>query len=107
MSDNLQAEERKRLEQLAMFVDRFREPSATFGEQKPGYFDDSELSIDFIQMAYEYGWVLRPFVWSQWIHGPEGHRLASNRDVLKSATSEQLAKLLTACIRQDRFVDGG
>ena len=42
----------------------------------------------------------------RWAHGPEGRELASDRDALAQADADQLSKLLTVLIRQDRFNEG-
>ncbi len=110
----MQPEERERLRRLAAFAERFREPGASFGTfpgDEPPYFspafEPSKLCSDFESMAYDSGWVLRGFDWSEWVWGPEGQRLMYDPRALASATSDQLAKLLVTCIRQERFVDGG
>ncbi|HEY3776891.1 MAG TPA: DUF6508 domain-containing protein [Rhizomicrobium sp.] len=46
------------------------------------------------------------FDWSAWADGPEGERLATSHANIASANCEQLSKLLTAVIRQDRFCEG-
>jgi hypothetical protein len=38
--------------------------------------------------------------------GPEARSLAGDRAALGQASEDQLAKLMTALIRQDRFVEG-
>jgi Family of unknown function (DUF6508) len=46
------------------------------------------------------------FDWPQWKGTAEAKQLRDDPDVLARATPEQLAKLLTVCIRQDRFSEG-
>ena len=61
---------------------------------------------EFFHMAYREGWVLPGFDWPNWAQTPEAIRLRDDPAALAVATAEQLAQLLTVCIRQDRFVDG-
>jgi len=61
----------------------------------------------FIQAAYDFGWVeWEKFDWPKWKGTMEAIQLRDNPDALGKATPEQLAKLLTVCIRQDRFAEG-
>jgi hypothetical protein len=93
-------------------------PDASFGEWAPiegdgthenpysfPHYRLSKLGSSFFNMAYHTGWVLI-WPWSDWAHGPEGQLLAHNRDALGRADVDQLSKLLTTIIRQDRFCDG-
>jgi len=65
------------------------------------------VGIQFCKMAYKSGWILQDFDWPSWSHGPEGKRFLGNREAIASATCQQLRKILTTLIRQDRFVEGG
>jgi uncharacterized protein DUF6508 len=61
----------------------------------------------FEQAAYAFGWVeWEKFDWPQWKGTAEAKQLRDDPGVLARATPEQLAKLLTVCIRQDRFSEG-
>jgi hypothetical protein len=62
--------------------------------------------MEFIDAAYAMDWVLRDFDWSEWMQTPEAIALRDDTEVLKRANPDQLAKLLTMLIRQDRFVEG-
>jgi hypothetical protein len=70
------------------------------------WFSLSELGTEFVTMAYQAGWILEDFDWASWAHGLKGQLIANDRAALASADPEQLAKLLTAVVRQDRFVEG-
>ena len=109
----------RRLELLASFVPRLGADTASFGAwqssvgggtpQDPAtlpWFELSELGHEFVQATYEAGWILKDFDWATWAHGPEGQKLANDRTALSKADEDQLAMLLTALIRQDRFVEG-
>ena len=42
----------------------------------------------------------------KWVRRPEGKKLLGSRNAIASAYCQQLAKLLTAFVRNDRFVEG-
>jgi hypothetical protein len=109
----------QRLEALAAFASKFSDKEASFGIWHPmtgegtaenphtfPWFELSELGNEFLKTVYETGVILREFDWATWAHGPEGQELASDRKALSEANEDQLAKLLTAIVRQDRFVEG-
>jgi hypothetical protein len=108
-----------RLERLAAFAPIFRDPKTIFGKWrpdsgngttdqplKPGWFELSDVGSAFYEMVYDAGWVLGGFDWTVWARSPEGERLATSHENIASANCEQLSKLLTAVIRQDRFCEG-
>ena len=66
----------------------------------------SEVAGSFEQMAYELGWVMRDFNWGTWKQTPEAVSLRDDAQVLALASPEQLSRLLTVCIRQERFREG-
>jgi hypothetical protein len=109
----------RRLEALASFAVRLKDARVPFGIWRPAigsgatedpltlpWFSLSELGNDFVLMVYETGWMLKDFDWASWVHSRHGQQIANDRTVLVNASAEQLAKLLTALIRQDRFVEG-
>ena len=59
-----------------------------------------------MQAAYDCGWVLSDFDWGSWAETAEATVLYEDRSALKNASPEQLAKLLTWQIRNDRFSEG-
>jgi hypothetical protein len=73
-------------------------------EALAGYRDQAD-DVDFVTMCYDFGWV-EPFDWVAWKETQEAVQLGDDPEVLAKATSEQLQKLLTVMIRQDRFVEG-
>ncbi|MCX5689188.1 MAG: DUF6508 domain-containing protein [Planctomycetota bacterium] len=108
---------RESLEGLAAFLPIFEAPSFTFGEwsssdsPEPGVIvvpmymlsPDSDL---FIQALYDLGWIRTDFDWTKWADTPEAVRLRDDPQAILTATPEQLAKLLTAVVRSDRFCEG-
>ena len=59
----------------------------------------------FIMMAYEKGWV-RLLPWSDWRNTARGNALMHDPAAMADATTDELACVLTTCIRADRFCDG-
>lgn len=76
------------------------------GVWQPGGVELAEAVRALVQAAYAEGWVLPGFDWPGWAQTPEAQALRDDPAALAAATPEQLAKLLTTIIRQDRFVEG-
>ena len=107
----------ERLRGIVAFLPSFQAPDFKFGywtqppSEQPGvmilpYFSLSEVAGSFEQNAYDLGWVMRDFDWATWKQTHEAKSLRDDAEVLARATPEQLARLLTICIRQDRFCEG-
>ncbi len=56
--------------------------------------------------AYQNGWVRSDFKWMDWVPSDEARLLRDDESAITVASPDQLAKLLTVCIRQDRFSEG-
>jgi hypothetical protein len=69
-------------------------------------FVPSDPAEAFVRMAHDMGWVLPDLDWKSWKDGAEAGELLNCPETLARATPEQLAKLLTILVRQDRFVEG-
>jgi hypothetical protein len=105
-----------RLAGLAAFLPTFQAAELKFGHWEGGTrqgdvlvfpcFVPSNQARLFFDAAYRLGWVLTDFDWPAWKETPEAKRLRDEPAALANATPEQLARLLTVCIRQDRFVEG-
>lgn len=106
-----------RLDRLATFLPVFEGSRFVFAtmeggdEIEPGTITMpwsalSEHAHRFVETAYEDGWVSPEVDWSEWMQTAEAIRLRDDPDALPQATVEQLQKLLTTVIRQDRFVTG-
>lgn len=119
-TDDASVPEHVRLEALASFAPRLRDPGASFGSfTVPGrgetshgltqlpYWSYSVLAEEFIDMAYQSGWIDTNFDWGEWQDTAEGKRLLSNPAAILEADATQLLKLMTAILRSDRFVEGG
>ncbi len=96
-----------RLDNLAAFLPEFEANDFSVGKiANPVHFDYSEAMSRFVQTAYEDGWVSPEVDWPSWIETGESRRLRDDPTAIPDATVEQLQKLLTTVIRQDRFVTG-
>jgi len=60
----------------------------------------------FNKMIYQEGWILDGFDWPEWTQTDEFKDLFSKPDSLAKASAHQLAKLLTALTRKERFCEG-
>ena len=107
----------EKLRGIVAFLPSFQAPDFKFGHwtapssDQPGvmtlpYFSLIEAAGSFEQMAYDLGWVMLDFDWGTWKQTPEAISLRDDAQVLARATPEQLSRLLTVCIRQDRFCEG-
>ena len=106
---------RERLAALAGFQTAFERDGFQFATQMPpkrngdltvlGWTSLSDEAERFYQMVYDYGWV-RLFDWMFWRDTEAGTRLMQNPDTMALATEDDLARVLTTCIRADRFCEG-
>jgi hypothetical protein len=60
----------------------------------------------FNKMIYQEGWILDGFDWPEWAQTDEFKDLCSKPETLAKAAAHQLAKLLTALTRKERFCEG-
>jgi hypothetical protein len=109
---------RGRLKRLAAFGPILRDPTTVSGAwremtdtgtMRNAYtfpqFEYSEVADRFCKMLYDTGWI-QDFDWGKWKDGPEGQQLLGHRQAIAAADCDQLAKLLTTLVRQDRFAEG-
>jgi hypothetical protein len=106
-----------RLRGIVPFLARFEAPDFQFGEwegsksTQPGviqmpYYTLSDEAEAFVRAAAGNGWVVAGFDWPKWLQTPEATRLRDDEGALATASPDELACLLTACIRSDRFNEG-
>jgi ADP-ribosyl-[dinitrogen reductase] hydrolase len=106
---------RERLSALAAFRPMFEEAGFRFSAFMPdhrkgdmielGYTSYGEQAERFVQAAYHYGWVRR-VDWMAWQNTEEGRRLLNDPAALESADEDDLARVLTTCLREERFCEG-
>jgi hypothetical protein len=105
----------ERLAALASFLPLFSDPDFKFGEWQGGqdqngvltmpWFSMSPEALRFHEVLYDYGYV-REFDWNEWARTEEGIALRDDPQAIENADEDQLARLLTALARADRFSDG-
>jgi hypothetical protein len=117
VSDDLTPDLRRRLRILAETLPILEAPDFS-----PGKWHDSEKRDDnvwtmpwyelspeaaAVTRAVGVAGLLQPgFDWPAWAKTPEAQALRNDPDALATATPDQLGKLLTALIREDRFNEG-
>lgn len=99
-----------RLDALVRFLPRFESPDFEFGQMaarlgEMPFYSFSDDAMRFVEVCYELKWV-QPFDWGEWKDTDEAVRLRDDPAALETATPDQLERLLTVLIRQERFVDG-
>lgn len=99
-----------RLNALAGFLPIFESPGFEFGHMivQPGrmsYYSFSDDALRFIEVCHDMKWI-QPFDWAKWKGSSEASHLRDDPAALEAATPDQLQRLLTVLIRQDRFVEG-
>ena len=120
MSDLVKSEEiefsKDQIRALADFWPVFANPQFVYEvrdevKEKKGVITmpSSSLSPEakaFNKMIYQEGWVLDGLDWPEWAQTDEFKDLFSKPEALAKASADQLAKLLTALVRKERFCEG-
>jgi hypothetical protein len=70
-----------------------------------GFSNLHPLAELFISVTDTAGWVV-PFNWSKWSETKEGQALLTIPSAMAQADRDQLSRVVTALVRQDRFCDG-
>jgi hypothetical protein len=70
------------------------------------WYELGPTALAFTRAVGEGGFMRTDFVWRDWISTPEAIALRTDRETLARATPDQLEKLLTMLIREDRFNEG-
>src|SRR4051794_28884009 len=102
----------ERLAALASFLPAFTRPGFTFGGWAGGteennvvsmpWFEPSGEASHFTKVVYDYGFV-RDVDWMEWRQTDEAIALRDNPAVISTASEDDLAMLITALVRSDRF----
>jgi hypothetical protein len=102
----------ERLRGITAFLPHFRAPGFEFGrweegrEKTLGYWSYSDSAQEFHDAVYRFGWTCTDFNWGESMGTAEGRALFEDPGALERASPRQLAKLLTACVRGERFSEG-
>jgi Family of unknown function (DUF6508) len=70
------------------------------------YYKFGPVADAFTAAVGRGGWVIIGFDWRTWLEADEGRAFRDRPEAVAAATPDQLAKLLTAIVRSDRFVEG-
>ena len=73
--------------------------SAGEGVIEVGYFTLGPEAVALTEDVYAYGWV-RDFDWMSWSLTGEGHRMLQDPAALEDASDDDLARVLTVCMRE-------
>ena len=101
------------LQDLARFAPIFSASTFKFAECQdppPGISGDTDRlrtpdAAKFVRAARDPGWLIS-FDWFGWTKTQEGKDLTERPDRIASASQDELAKALTALMRDDRFHQG-
>ena len=106
----------ERLRALAELVPVLAADDADFGHwETPGpvdgvyqlpYFVFGPTAEAFRAAVGRGGWIVSGFDWMTWLQTDAGQALRDRPEALATASPDDLAKLLTAIVRSDRFVEG-
>jgi hypothetical protein len=106
----------ERLRPLAELVAILEAPDADFGHWDVTPMTDGTEHLPwfvfgpnadaFREAVGRGGWINTGFDWMTWLQTDEGKALRDSPDALAKTTPDQLAMLLTATTRSDRFVEG-
>jgi hypothetical protein len=102
---------------LASFREEFEDPKFRAGAwSSPTTSADGHLQMPVMDLspvvqrfhdaAYEHEWVMNYFDWSEWARSSQAVRLRDEPDGLANASEFDLFRLLTVCIRQEKFSEG-
>jgi hypothetical protein len=106
----------ERLRALADVLPVLEAPDADFGHwelppprdgvESLGWFEFGPAADTWRAAVAAGSWVVAGFDWRTWLAGAEGQALRDGPEAVRTATPDQLASLLTAIVRSDRFVEG-
>lgn len=80
-------------------------PPAVDGVFQIPYAEYATVVDEFVRAAYKGGWV-QDFDWPSWAQTDEARQLRDDEVTLSRASVDHLRKLLTVCLRQERFCEG-
>ena len=116
MSSEMEMTMIERLRAIGDFASVFEAPGFSFGEWSETdpsgdvimipVFNTSPDVDRFVQTCNEMGWVSPEDNWPEWKDSEEAIGLRDDPVTLEHASVEQLRRILTVIIRQDRFVEG-
>ena len=111
------ATDRSRLAALASFVPVLAAPGFSFGRWEQAPTDaDGTIHMPYVELGPDAeafrravgagGWLLPGFDWNAWALTDAGRVLTTDPQAVATASPADIARLLTALIRGDRFYEG-
>jgi len=85
---------------------RWELPPPRDGVYSLGWYEFGPTAAAFSAAVGRGGWVITGLDWGMWLQTDEGTALRDRPEALAAAGPDQLARLLTAIVRSDRFVEG-
>jgi len=83
------------------------EPPATgTGVERLPHVDYGAVATRLCEAAYRNEWVRCDFDWMAWAQTDRARALMEDPTALAEATPDELSRLLTVCVRSDRFCEG-
>lgn len=81
-------------------------PPPRDGVHSLGWFEFGPTAEAWRTAVAQGAWIVDGFDWRSWLAADEGRALRDDPGAVANATPDQLAQLLTAIVRSDRFVEG-
>ena len=102
---------------LAAMLEQLEAPDVSFGDWRGGetepdgsmqmpWFEYSPLADRYMRAVGGGGFILTDFDWMRWLETPATQELREDPGRVESASLLELAQLLTAIHRGDRFMEG-
>lgn len=70
------------------------------------HYEFSTTAHRLFEACYDLGWVRSDFDWAAWSSTPDAQRLVNESSAAEQASVEDLERLLTMCIRAERYCEG-
>jgi hypothetical protein len=99
----------EQIDAILPFLDKFEESKFSAGAWKieegnfPSFTFD-EMVMEFVQVLYDHEWVNPNFDWTEWQESAKQY--VDSPEMIESADTMTIQKLLTTHARADRFCEG-
>jgi hypothetical protein len=109
--------DREKLARLASFCPAFEAEDFRFGSWTELRRDEDgavlmpefiphATALEFLDVCYADEWIRQDFSWVEWKDSREATSLRDDPNAIAAASLDQLSKLITVIVRQDRFAEG-
>lgn len=93
-------------DQLLSYGDYFRRTDQRYYEITPPHFKYADIVIEFLRVLDEAEFLIPGFDWKAWIIENQLQSVDEHTSFIERAGIEDLQKLMTAYVRQERFCEG-